>query len=165
MILGPLKLPVIAINGMSLAEAWTYASHAVIEGKQRKQFVSKEAPNLSLSTWLHAEHIPVDQTIDQLRALADAHEVLVLQEPNGKIWGQFVIESLDTRPVWKLADGFCVCATVEIKLGDPGLEGGIVVPPLPVAVVGTKAATTSTPKAEGTSAGLDTVTPQQIARR
>lgn len=165
MILGPLTLPITAVNGMSVAKAWTYAAHAVIEGLQRKQFVAREGDNLSLSCWLHAEQIPPKETIDLLTELADAHEVLVLQERDGTIWGQFVIESLDVTPVWKLRDGFLVCATVEIKLGDPGLERGLVIPPPAVAVQGTKATTTSTPNNEDTSAELESVSAQQIARR
>jgi phage protein U len=165
MILGPLRFPTIAVVGFNDDDAWTYASHAVIEGKPRKQFVGDEAKSITLSLKFHIDFgMDPGDLIAVLKDLASEHGVHVLQELNGKLIGEFVIEAVHVKPRWKLPGGFLAYADVDVVLGDPGLEQNLVIAK-PVAVVGTSSTTTSTPKAEDTTIDLDEVTPAQIVRR
>lgn len=128
MILGDLRLPTGTVKGLNPKDGWTYATHAVIEGKPRRQFVAPDGRAVSLSLFLHAEYINPQQTIDRLRSWADASEVLVLQADSGVLYGQYVIESIDVRPTWTLPDETIVVCDVEVSLGEPGLETLLEVP-------------------------------------
>lgn len=163
MILGPLRFPNIAVVAISDEDGWDYAAHSVIENVERRQFVAKRGKPITLSLKLHAEWMDPQETLDELRELADAHEVLTLQSISGRLLGQFVIEGISSKPLFILPDGFIVSMSVDVKLVDPGLEESVPLPE-PVAVMGTLIVTTTSVKEEDTSTPKDEVTPQQIAR-
>jgi phage protein U len=154
MILGDLVLPALAVKGLGVDDAWEYAAHAVIEGKPRRQFVAPDARGIPLSLYLHAEFIHPQQTIDRLRAFADAGEVLILQALSGLIYGHFVIEGISLRPKWTLPDGTIIATGVEVKLVEPGLETLLEVP-APIAVDGATSDTTNDPPPEDIPDGAD----------
>lgn len=167
MILGSIQLPVSAVNGMPVGDSWSYASHAVIEGPEKKQFVARNGRTINLSVKLHAATSAKSPEAlhAELVALGDAHEALVLQENNGRIRGTFVIEAVDMTPIQKLPDGTIIAMSLTIKLTDPGLERALDIPAKPIATVGTTAVTTSVPKAEDRSTPVEGHTPLMIARR
>lgn len=122
MLLGDLHLPTIAVRSNGLRDAWAVAQHPVIGGKPRSQGIAPEARGAQLQVFVHAEWMHPQQTIDRLRAMAGAFEVLVLQADSGLIYGQFLIDALDIQPRWTLPDETIVSALVMISLGEAGVD-------------------------------------------
>lgn len=164
--LGTLAIPAKAIRSMPRRRGWSYASHDVIEGPPKSQFIAPGAPELTLSLFLHASFCEPKAILDALVALADAGEVCVLQSESGTIHGQFVIEGVSDDPKWTLPDGTLVAVTVDVTLSDPGLDGVLAIAePKPLATSGNAADVQSNEPAEDRSRAANDVTPAEIARR
>jgi phage protein U len=162
-----LQIPKLAIRTAGTSFAWQYATQAPIEGVEKRQFVGRNGQPFNLSLYLHAEFIDPTATWNALWRMGESHEVLTLQEDDGTLLGDFVIEALDENTLMKLPDGFVVARTVTVKLAEPGLDADAATAVAVAnagAVEGTKMPTTTTPKAEDTTGDPAAVSARDIAR-
>lgn len=165
MLFGSLALPPKAIRSLPRRRDWTYASHDVIEGPQKAQFVSAGAGDLSLQLFLHADFCDPKEIIEALVMMADSAGVHVLQSESGVVHGQYVIESVNDDPRWTLPDGTLLVATVDVGLRDPGIDEVLALArPKPIATADAATDTQAEPPPEDRSRAPDEVTPEEIAR-
>jgi phage protein U len=141
MLIGDLKIPTIAVRGNTLKDAWEYAQHSVIDGKPRTQPIAPSSRQQQLDLFVHAEWMQPQETVDRLRAIASAYEVVVIQADSGLIYGQFVLVGVDITPRWMLPDETIVSAGVTVTLVEAGLESLADASPS-AAVVGSEVDTT-----------------------
>lgn len=162
--LGTVLLPSLSVVGVSMADGSTYATHEVVEGKPRRQYVGEQAPELALSLKLHVEWVDPDTLLTTLSAMRTSHEPFELTTVGGARWGTFVIEAMQERPVWLFDDGSRGCTMVDLRLVDPGVSV-LAERPRPAGVRDVAEDVVTTPKGEDTSRPIGSVTPQEIARR
>lgn len=159
-------VPQQGVRSLPKHRSWAFGKSATIEGKEKRQAVAIDAEEKTIGLHFHASWMPVDGTIRDLEALADAFEVVSLQTSGGFVYGDFVIESIDVTPTFMLDDGTLVSADVQLSIAEPGTE-----PALYLAVAPTPSATSdnaidilSTPKSDNPNGSPDAVSPQDIAR-
>lgn len=172
MIVGTLRIPSICVVAWKPGAATvTYATHEVIEGKPKKQFIAEDSRTAVVSLYLHRQ-LGVDPVAirEALEATMLAREVIAVQEDGGTVLGTFVITSVQPSATWKLADGFVMSERLDVSFDDPGLERELVPAAKPLAVAGTSAgggpsATTPSGASEDLSKPAGTWTSGEIARR
>lgn len=157
-----IELPAIAIRSASTREGWSWATHDVIEGVARMQAMGIAPRELTLSLLLHVQFVSPRPTLTRLRRIADTAEPFQIWTSSGGYWGTFIIAGLDHRPLWTFPDGRILVATCDVTLRDPGVE--VEVAERPLALTQTAQDIVSTPVAEDTSADIDDVSPEEIAR-
>lgn len=160
-----LSVPRLAVRTMPRSWSWTYAAHATIEGKQKRQAIARDAEELAVGLHFHAEWMLVAESIEALRVLAEAFQVVSLQSSDGALYGDYVIEQVQVDPTFVLGDTI-VSASVSVQLAEPGVDAVFFlgVRSTPTAVEGSAVDTTDTPKSDNPSGSPETVTPQQITR-
>lgn len=158
-----LTLPAMALRGVRGGDGATWASHEVIEGKPRKQFIGPAGADLGLSLYLHVAFIAPRPTLTRLRQLCTTGEVFQLWTDSGAMWGTFAIEKVDHSMVWTLPGGQVIAMRVELALGDPGIPGPVELV-RPLAIAGNAVNTTPTRAPEDLSRPAADITPQEIAR-
>lgn len=165
MIFGWLEIPNMAVKALPRGRTWSYAKHEVIEGPTRAQFVADGAPTATMTLFLHASFCNPKAILDALDAMGDEHEAQVLQEDGGVILGQYVVEAVNDRPIWKLPDGTLLACEVDLQLSDPGLDTALALRTTPpMGVEGNARETTSEPKNEDMTRPAEDFTPAEIAR-
>lgn len=165
--LGDVVLPAICIEAFDPGEDTVeYATHAVIQGKPKKQLVAEGSRVPSLTLFLHREFIDPAAVEDTLRSIQHDGEVVTLQHDGGKMLGSYVITGVRPIPVWTTADGTVMCQRLQVTFDDPALEPTVVPSPAPIAITSSAAllATTDAGPVEDTSRDPDAVTTLEIAR-
>ncbi|MFC4256699.1 phage tail protein [Croceibacterium xixiisoli] len=84
---------------------WSHARSPRIGARDATQYTGPGEEVITLAGSVFQEIADGRVSLDQLRELADAGEALPLVAGNGTVFGCFVIEGLDERHTWLLADG------------------------------------------------------------
>lgn len=157
----------LALRSLPRRWSWSYAAAATIEGKEKRQAVAVDAEQLTVGLLFHAQWMPVQRTIDELRGLASAFEVISIQQlPGTIIYGDFVIESIDVQPNFVLEDGTLISASVTLGLAEPGIEELLILStsPTPSALSLNAIDTTTAAKSDNPTGSPAAVAPKDIAR-
>lgn len=134
MMLGAVALEVLTVKGLELRDGWTYAEHAVIEGKPKLQYTGAKLREGTINFRLRRDWGDPEALLAQLRAIADAGEAQLLQRGDGRMLGLFVVTSLSDRPKWAVSNGKPVEIEASVTLKEYVPEEGQA--PAAVAVVG-----------------------------
>lgn len=134
LMLGAVRLDVLTVRGLQVSDGWTYAEHAVVEGRPKLQFTGAKLRDASIDFRLRRDWGDPEALLDQLRALAEAGEAQLLQRGDGRLIGLFVITGLTDSPKWSISNGRPVEVEASMTLKEYVPEDGQ--RPAPVAVVG-----------------------------
>lgn len=158
-----IELPVQSVLNVSREDGSTWATHDVIQGTPRQQFIGPGLGRLRLKLFFHIDFIGPRPTITFLRGMKDRGEIFQLWSRAGSFWGVRKIDQVDSQYVWALEDGRVICAYCDLTLSEPGL----VAPPvlvLPLALEGNATDVVPTKAEEDTSRPIDEVPVEEIAR-
>lgn len=122
MLFGALTIPNRAVRALPRMRGWNYAAHASIEGPERAQYVADQAPQLSMTLFLHVDFCNPKRVLEALVAMGDTHYAQLLQTDDGTILGTFVVQGVADQPRWTLPDGTVLACEVNVTLSDPGLD-------------------------------------------
>lgn len=166
--IAPVEVPQRAVRAMPRRAGVSYGTHALVDRKDLRQAVSRNADTRSLSLVLHAEWCKPTALLEQLRGLMNDFVAFELEHEAGPI-GVYVIETLDDTPTLQFADGTVWSMQVEVGLAEPGSDYAALysgaTPPV-FAVSGDVPVTTTTQGYQDAVGGSpDDVTPAEIARR
>ncbi len=99
------ELSSLAPDDLQRKANWSHARSPRIGARDATQFTGPGEEVISLSGSTYAEIADGRVSIDNLRELAATGEAQTLVAGNGTVFGCFVIEKLDERHSWLMADG------------------------------------------------------------
>lgn len=166
--LATVEVPQRAVRSMPRRAAVSYGTHALVDRKELRQGVSRNADTRALSLVLHVQWCNPSALLEQLRALMNDFVAFSLEHETNPV-GVYVIESIDDTPTLTFGDGAVWSMQVEIGLAEPGSDYAALysgaTPPV-FAVSGEVPVTTTTQGyQDAVGASPDVVTPAEIARR
>lgn len=95
----------LAYQDLQRQTAWRHASNSRVGARPARQFVGPGDETITLSGLLAPEFTGRRASLDELRAMGDAGGAWPLVDGNGKVYGQFVLESLRETGSLFMADG------------------------------------------------------------
>jgi len=84
---------------------WNYARAPRLGARDAVQFLGVGTEKVSLSGTVYTEISNGAVSLDQLREMGDAGEALPLVDGRGNVFGNYIMEGLDERHTWLMADG------------------------------------------------------------
>lgn len=99
------ELPSLAFDELQRKTDWQHARAPRVGARDATQFVGPGAETISMSGSVYLEISGGRVSLDDLRMMADDGDALPLVAGNGTVFGNFVIERLDERHAYMLADG------------------------------------------------------------
>lgn len=103
--------------------SWRHPANNRVGRRPARQFLGPDDEIITLSGVLLPELTGGDNTIDVLRAMADAGLSYVLIEGSGRYYGMFVIESLEVTRTLFFQDG--KARRIEFSLKVARVDGGL----------------------------------------
>lgn len=158
-----IELPKESVLQVSREDGSNWATHDVIEGAPRGQFIGPALGRLRVRLFFHVDFMAPRPTITFLRGMKDRGQIFQLWSRAGSFWGIRKIDQVDSQYIWALQDGRVICAYCDLTLSEPGL----VSPPVllrPLAIADNATDVVTTPAEEDTSRPIDEVTAEEIAR-
>ncbi|MEJ7933642.1 phage tail protein [Sphingobium sp. AN558] len=95
----------LAHDEMQRKAQWTHARSARVGARDATQFVGPGEETVGLSGTVYSEITDGAVSIDVLRAMASTGEAFPLLDGTGIVFGNFVIEAIDERHAYVMADG------------------------------------------------------------
>lgn len=99
------SLPTLAYQDLQRKSAWRHARSGRIGAIDATQFTGRENEQISLSGEAPAELMDGRASLDQLHDMADTGSAWSLVGGDGRVYGTFVITSIDERHRHLFADG------------------------------------------------------------
>ena len=99
------QIPTLAHDELQRKTDWRFARSPRVGARDAAQFMGPGDEKISLSGAVYAEITDGRVSIDDLRTMADAGEALPLVDGSGTVFGTFVIEAIDERHAFLMADG------------------------------------------------------------
>ncbi|WP_062731904.1 phage tail protein [Sphingobium abikonense] len=99
------QIPTLAYDEMQRKTQWRHARSTRVGARDATQYMGVGDETISLSGSVYAEIADGRVSLDDLRAMADDGEALPLVDGGGSVYGNFVIEAIDERHAYLLADG------------------------------------------------------------
>lgn len=99
------ELPSLAFDELQRKTDWQHARAPRVGARDATQYVGPGSETISLSGAVYAEISNGRVSLDDLREMADKGEALPLVAGNGTVFGNFVLERIDERHAFMLADG------------------------------------------------------------
>lgn len=99
------SLPTLAYQELQRQTQWKFASNARVGRRDALQYTGKGDDSITLTGWIAPELTGTAFSLDALRLMADTGKSWFLIQGTGRIYGSFVIESMDvpTREAMDLA--------------------------------------------------------------
>lgn len=98
-------LPTLAFDDFQRKASWRHATHARVGARDAAQFVGIGEESVSIAGTAYAELSDGDASIDELREMADTGEHWPLLDGAGRIYGAFVILTIDEKRRRVFTDG------------------------------------------------------------
>ncbi len=96
--------------------AYTYAEHAVIEGKPRLQYTGDDLESIDITFRFHKDFCDPASQQEKIIAAANAHKALPLVMGDGTYIGYFVILEVSCGPQAAMKDGSLIYTELSVKL-------------------------------------------------
>lgn len=84
---------------------WNFASAPRLGARDAQQFLGPGTEKVSLSGTVYRELADGSVSLDQLREMGDTGEALPLVDGRGTVFGNYIMQSLDERQTYFMADG------------------------------------------------------------
>lgn len=91
--------------GLARETRWRWASGEELGTLPTQQYLGREADRITLTGGLRPEITGDESTLDELRAMAQTGREQLLIDGNGRVWGQYVITSLQEERSALYSDG------------------------------------------------------------
>ena len=98
-------IPTLAHDELQRRTQWKHATSNRVGGRDATQYVGPGDETVSISGTAFAELSDGRASLDQLRAMADSGDAWPLVDGAGRVYGAFVIETIDEGQRVLLADG------------------------------------------------------------
>lgn len=109
-------LPTLAFDDFQRKASWRHSTNARVGARDAAQFVGIGAETMSIAGTAYAELSDGVASIDELRDMADTGEHWPLVDGAGRIYGAFVIETIDEKHRRLFADGRARAIDFAIEL-------------------------------------------------
>lgn len=110
------SLPTLAYQELQRQTQWKFASNARVGRRDAVQFTGKGDDTITLSGWIAPELTGSVFSLDALRLMADTGKSWFLIQGTGRIYGSYVIESMDEGRTVLDSDGDAKRIEFTIKL-------------------------------------------------
>ena len=98
-------IPTLAHDELQRRTQWKHATSNRVGARDATQYVGPGDETVSISGTAYAELSDGRASLDQLRAMADSGDAWPLVDGAGRVYGAFVIETIDEGQRVLLADG------------------------------------------------------------
>ncbi len=99
------SLATLAYTELQRQTAWKHRTSSRVGARDARQFVGPGEDSISLQGLLAPEVTGTLASLDELRAMADAGDAYVMVDGAGKVYGAFVIESINENQSFHSQDG------------------------------------------------------------
>lgn len=99
------QIPTLAYDELRRKTDWRFARSSRVGARDAVQFLGPGDEAISLAGAVYAEITDGRVSLDDLRTMADDGEALPLIDGTGTVFGNFVIEAIDERHAYLMADG------------------------------------------------------------
>lgn len=107
----------LGFNEIKRQRQWNFASNAVAQGRDAKQFVGVGEDHVTLDGNIFEEHgVGKRQSIDDLAAMADTGQGFTLVDGSGYLYGVYVIENIDETKKYIIDNGVPRMIDFTLKL-------------------------------------------------
>lgn len=111
------SLPTLAYDELSRRTSWRHAAGERFGARAANQYVGPGDDSITLSGTLVPELIGTLSSIDILREMGDQGEAWPLVDGTGRVYGSFVISSLDTKQSYIMDNGAPRRTDFTLELG------------------------------------------------
>lgn len=99
------EIPTLAHDELQRTTDWRFAKAPRIGARDAVQFLGPGDEKVNLGGVVYAEIADGRVSLDQLREMAAAGEALPLLDGRGTVFGDFIIQGMNERHSWLMADG------------------------------------------------------------
>lgn len=99
------SIPTLAHDELQRRSDWKHARTGRVGARDASQYVGPGDDRISINGTAFAELSNGRASLDQLREMANSGEAWPLVDGAGRVYGAFVIESIDERQKFLLSDG------------------------------------------------------------